>query len=289
MSPLLSGPTVTTQWLADHLGSDDLVILDATVLVVRDAFGAPAHVSGYDRYLLDGHLPGAVFADLLEVFSDPTARFPFTRPDAASFERAAASVGIRASSTVVVYDSAGGVWASRLWWLFRSYGFDTIAVLDGGLTAWLTEGRDVDAGHVEPVAGSIVARPQPGYWADKAEVERVVSGEAPGVLVCGLPSAEFAGTASAARRPGHIPGSVSVPASRLIDRSTQLYLAPADLLALYPPAVPHAERVIVYCAGGVAATANALSLVLAGQRNVAVFDGSLNEWLADPHAPVATG
>lgn len=286
MPPLLSGPTVTTQWLADHLGSDDLVILDATVLVVRGASGAPAHISGYDRYQLDGHLPGAIFADLLEVFSDPAARFPFTRPDPAAFERAAASVGVHGSSAVVVYDSAG---ASRLWWLFRSYGFETIAVLDGGLAAWLTEGRDTDAGHVEPGPGSVLARPQPGYWADKAEVERVVAGEASGALVCGMPSSEFAGTACVARRPGHIPGSTSVPASRLVDRGTRRFLSPTELLALYPRSVAEADRVIAYCAEGIASTATALSLVLAGRENVAVFDGSLNEWLADPAAPVTAG
>lgn len=289
MPPLLSGPTVTTQWLADHLGSDDLVILDATVLVVRDASGTPAFISGYDRYLLDAHIPGAVFADLLEVFSDPSGRYPFTRPDAASFERAAASVGIRDTSTVVVYDSAGGAWASRLWWLFLSYGFETIAVLDGGLTAWHTEGRDTDAGHIEPESGSIVARSRPGFWVDKAEVERVVAGEADGALVCGLPAAEFSGASSTGRRPGRIPGSVNVPASTLIDRATRTFLDAADLRALYPADVTGADRVIAYCAGGIAATATALSLVLTGHRNVVVFDGSLNEWLADPAAPVSTG
>lgn len=287
MSPLLSGPTVTTQWLADHLGSDDLVLLDATVLVVRDVWGAPAFISGYDRYLLDGHLPGAVFADLLDVFSDPTARFPFTRPDAGGFERAAASVGIREDSTVVVYDSAGGAWASRVWWVLRSYGFSSVAVLDGGLTAWLTEGRDVDAGHVEPEPGFVVARPQPGFWADKAEVERIVAGEQSGVLVCGAPSSEFSGAVSG-RRGGHIPGSVNVPAGRLIDRNRKTWLEPAELLALYPPAVSR-SRVIAYCGGGIVSTANALSLVLAGQQNVGVFDGSLAEWAADPGAPLETG
>jgi thiosulfate/3-mercaptopyruvate sulfurtransferase len=179
MPPVLSGPTVTTQWLADHLGSDDLVVLDATVLVVRAASGGPAFLSGHDRYLLDGHLPGAVFADLLEVFSDPGDRFPFTRPDAAAFERAAASVGIRESSIVVVYDSEGGTWAARVWWLFRSYGFSSIAVLDGGFTAWLTEGRETDTGRVEPGTGSIVAVPQPEDWTNQAELERVVAAAGP--------------------------------------------------------------------------------------------------------------
>jgi thiosulfate/3-mercaptopyruvate sulfurtransferase len=157
MPPVLSGPTVTSQWLADHLGSDDLVVLDATVLVVPTASGAPALIAGYDRYLLDGHLPGAVFADLLRVFSEPGGRYPLTRPDAATFKRAAASVGIRDSSTVVVYDSVGGEWASRLWQLLRSHGLESVAVLEGGLSAWLTEGRDTDTGLVEAEPGSIVA------------------------------------------------------------------------------------------------------------------------------------
>jgi thiosulfate/3-mercaptopyruvate sulfurtransferase len=178
MPPVLSGPTVSTQWLADHLGSDDLVLLDATVLVVPLASGAPAWISGHDRYLLDGHLPGAVFADLLHAFSAGGGH-PFTRPDERAFERAAASVGVRESSAVVAYDSAGGTWATRVWWLFRSYGFESVAVLEGGLSTWLTEGRDVDTGPASPEPGSILAVPQPAEWADHGEVERVLAAGTP--------------------------------------------------------------------------------------------------------------
>lgn len=177
MAPVLSGPTVTTQWLADHLGSDDLVILDATVLVIRAASDQPVVVAGFERYLLDGHIPGAVFANLVDDFSGAGG----VRPDAAAFEQAAASVGIRESSAVVVYDSEAGTSAARLWWLFRSYGFSSIAVLDGGLTAWLTEGRETDTGTVEPGTGSIVAVLQPDDWADQAEVDSVVAAGRPPV------------------------------------------------------------------------------------------------------------
>ena len=95
-APLLSTPLVSTQWLADHLGRDGLVVLDATVLHVK----APATKAGYrwlsglDQYLVDGHIPGAVFADVLEVFSDPAKPFGFARPDALQIVAAAASVGI---------------------------------------------------------------------------------------------------------------------------------------------------------------------------------------------------
>ncbi|MBG6239227.1 thiosulfate/3-mercaptopyruvate sulfurtransferase [Mycetocola sp. CAN_C7] len=285
MPPLLSGPTVTTQWLADHLGSDDLVVLDATVLVMRDSSGARKYLSGRERHLVDGHIPGAVFADLLDVFSDPDGTHPFTRPDAVVVERAAASVGIRESTAVVVYDSGGGVWAARLWWLLLGFGFETVAVLDGGLTAWLVEGRDTDAGAVEARIGGIVASEKPGIWADKSQVERIVAGSDPGVLVCALPPGEFRGTTGSNRRPGHLPGSVNVPAAHLVERGSRTFLEPRALLALYPRAVSDGERVIAYCGEGVAAAATALSLVLAGRPNVMVYDGSLDEWAADPSAP----
>ncbi|WP_354499477.1 rhodanese-like domain-containing protein [Mycetocola sp. 2940] len=174
MPPVLSGPTVTTQWLADHLGSDDLVILDGTVLVVRTGSGR-AYLSGYDRYLLDGHIPGAVFADQLSGVDTTGNRFPVSRQDAAEFERVAASVGVSESSVVVVYDSTGGGCAARLWELFRRWGFTSIAVLDGGLPNWLAEGRDTDTGRVEPTAGSVVAVPQPEEWAHPADVDLVLA------------------------------------------------------------------------------------------------------------------
>jgi thiosulfate/3-mercaptopyruvate sulfurtransferase len=150
MPPVLRGPAVTTQWLADHLGSDDLVILDATVLVVRSGPGELACLSGRDRYLRDGHIPGALFADLLGDFGGRGGRLSSRPPGRDAFERAAAAVGVRESSTIVVYDSAGGAWASCLSTLFRGYGVDTVAVLDGGLSAWLAEGRETDTGSVTP-------------------------------------------------------------------------------------------------------------------------------------------
>ena len=79
-APLVSTPLVSTQWLADHLGADDLVVLDATVLPYSQPNGRPGYLSGHEQYIIDGHIPGAVFADLTEVFSDASGAYPFTRP-----------------------------------------------------------------------------------------------------------------------------------------------------------------------------------------------------------------
>ena len=285
--PLLPAPVVSTQWLADHLGADDLVVLDATVLPYTQPNGRPGYLSGHEQYIIDGHIPDAVFGDLTEVFSDPDGKFPFTRPTQEQFEDAAGSVGISNQTTVVVYDNVVGQWASRIWWLFRAFGYDNVAVLDGGLAKWRAEERETDIGHVEPVVADFAATERPELWADKAYVEAIVSGDVDAALVCGLPPAEFSGEAGHRSRLGHIPGSVSAPAGRLVDRATNAYLSEDALRSAFAPVLSE-ERIVTYCAGGIAAASDALALTLLGHRNVAIYDASLNEWTADTDLPLAT-
>lgn len=273
------GPLVSTQWLADHLGAEDLVVFDATVLSVEGG----GHVAGDEEYLVHGHVPGAYSADLIEQFSDPEAPFTFTRPSREQFERVAGEHGISNDTTVVVYDTAFGAWASRLWWLLRSFGHDDVAVLDGGLTQWRLEGRELETGYRAPAARTFIAEERPGFWADKHDVDEVAAGTRGGALVCAVPAKEFRGEAPVRRRAGHIPGSVSVPARSLVDPETRRLLAPAELAERLAP-VASGEPVILYCAAGIAATSDALALTLLGHTNISVYDGSLNEWAADPDA-----
>lgn len=285
--PLITSPTVSTQWLADHLGSDKLVILDATVLLYTQPNGRPGYLSGYDQYLVEGHIPGSVFADVLEEFSDPAGAFPFTRPGAELFEKAAGGAGIDNETTVVVYDGLVGQWAARIWWLFRAFGYDNVAVLDGGLTKWKAEERELESGHVEPVPAEFSAAERPELWVDKSYVEGIVAGTEDAALVCALPPKEFSGEDGHRSRLGHIPGSLSAPAGRLVERDSNAILPEAQLREKFAPVLKN-ERVVAYCAGGIAASADALALTLLGHTNVAIYDGSLNEWVADADAPVVT-
>ena len=286
--PLLSSPVVSTQWLFDHLGGDNLVLLDASVLPFVTPAGHSGYLSGHEQYIVGGHVPGAVFADLIDDFSDPDGAHPFTRPDAARFEEAAASVGVSNDSTVIVYDSLAGQWAARVWWLFRAFGYDNVAVLDGGLSKWVAEKRGTETGHVAPAARQFSAVERDELWVDKAEVQRIVAGESEAALVCGVPQAEFAGESGNRPRLGHIPGSHSAPAVQLVDLQSNAY-RPADQLREAFAPVLGAQRIVTYCAGGIAAASDALALTLLGHRNVAVYDGSLNEWAADESAPLVAG
>ncbi len=278
---------VTTDWLAEHLGEPGVVVLDATVLFVTEP--RPSYVSGHELFLLDGHIPGAYFADVIDEFSDPLGTHPFTKPDAQRFALAAGALGIDNTKTVIVYDSAVGQWAARIWWLFRAFGFDNVAVLDGGFTKWRLEDRPTDIGHHEPVPATFTTHERPELWADKTLVQNVSAGVVPGSLVCALPPKEFSGEQPTRARAGHIPGSVNLPAGRLVHRDTRTLLPAKDLAASFPiEPLLSSELVVAYCNGGIAAAAGALALTVLGHQNVAVYDGSLNEWAADPAAPLAT-
>jgi thiosulfate/3-mercaptopyruvate sulfurtransferase len=283
MAVSLSSPLVSAQWLADHLGADDLVVVDASVVSFTQPNGKPGRLSGHEQYIVEGHIPGALSADLIDDFSDPDGRFPYTRPDSVRFAAAAGALGIGPGTTVVVYDTGFGQWASRFWWLLRSFGHDSAAVLDGGLTAWVADDRPTQRGHVEPSPTKFTAAERADAWVDKAFLERVVRGEEDATLVCALSAKEIDGRG----RPGHIPGSTVVPLTRLVDREARITVADEQLRQTLAPALG-ASRIVAYCSGGIAAATAALQLVRLGETDVAVYDGSLNEWAADPDAPLVT-
>jgi thiosulfate/3-mercaptopyruvate sulfurtransferase len=285
----LPTPLVSTEWLAQHLGDERLVVVDASVLGISTPAGS-RWLSGLDEYLIGGHVPGAVFADLLEEFSDPDGRFAFTRPSLERLSRSARDLGIDDGVAVVVYDSSIGHWAARLWWLLAAAGFEPVAVLDGGLTRWRAEGRALDTGFEVPrESGELTLSHVDGFWAEIDEVRRIVEGASDAALVCALSPGDFRGETGTRERRGHIPRSVNVPVGSLVDRETRTHLHGSALHERVAPATTAgASRIVVYCGGGIAAAGTGLALRRAGHTDVAVYDGSLDEWAADPELPLTT-
>lgn len=278
------------------ISADDLarnpgahVILDATVSFPKPRFdGDYRPESGYGAWL-DAHLPGSVHVDLLADLSAPHPTLHFTRPSAPDLAHALARLGIDADADIVVYDNGGTTWASRLWWMLRNIGIRA-RVLDGGLARWTALGHPVESG---PGTALPAARPRRdvtdhGLWRDKDDVLAIMTGQAPGTLVCALDADQFAGVATTryARR-GHIPGSANLPAKSLLDDGS---LRPGEQIdALTEAALEGARRpVVLYCGGGVSACLVALALVRSGHRDVAVYDGSLEEWTTDPALPMVS-
>ena len=124
---------VSTDWLAGELGADDVVVLDASL-----------HLAGADRdargEFADAHIPGARFLDLAGLH-DPQSDMPGKVLGAAKVERRLADLGVGSNSRVVLYDDSTLRTACRAWFLLKVFGFEEVAVLDGGFGKWRAEGR----------------------------------------------------------------------------------------------------------------------------------------------------
>jgi thiosulfate/3-mercaptopyruvate sulfurtransferase len=281
---ILPGPLVDTDWLAAHLGG--VRVIEATAYLDPPIVeGKPYHPrAGLEEYESE-HIPGAAFADLVHGLAEPHESLNFTFPAAERFEKGMSALGVEDGMDVVVYDRNGMMWATRLWWLLRAYGFDDAAVLDGGYDAWVAEGRPVDSAPPPEREASFTPRPRPAVMAGQAEV---LAG--PACLLNALSPAVFRGEQNRYGRAGRIPGSVNVYAHALVDPETHR-LRPADRLRelLGGVGALDGERVVAYCGGGISATLDAFALTLLGAEDVAVYDGSMAEWVADPALPLEMG
>ncbi|MDQ0584772.1 sulfurtransferase [Streptomyces rishiriensis] len=288
----LPGPLVDDSWLAARLDDPRLVVLDATVLLPSPRHdGDHRCVSGREGWLRR-RLPGSRHADLTGDFSDPGAPYHFAVPSPPALAGALAGVGVGEGSAVVVYDTGGGIWAARLWWMLRAISVPA-AVLDGGLAAWESAGRPLTSGDDAvpvPEVTPVVPVPRPGSWTDVHEVEAISRGERPGTLVCALPPGGFDGSVPTRySRRGHIPGSRSLPGRELLDAEGRV-LSPADLATRVGAGLDATDTpVVLYCGGGISAAGVALALTLLGRPDVSLYDGSLEEWSQDPARPLTTG
>jgi thiosulfate/3-mercaptopyruvate sulfurtransferase len=279
---------VSTDWLAHHIDDPDLRIYDVTVHL-RPATPGPYRIeSGRADYEL-AHIPGAAFIDLARDLSDPDAPLPFTMPSADRLARALGAVGVERGKRVVAYTSTTPMWATRLWWMLRSSGFDDIAVLDGGFAKWTKEGRPVESTprHYREARLSLVAKPE--AWADKDAVLAAV-GNGAVCTINALPPSVHSGEAPMSYgRKGHITGSRNVPYAALL-KEDGTYRDDAELRSLFASVGAfERSRVICYCGGGISATMDALALTRLGHPSVAVYDGSMSEWSRDPNLPMETG
>lgn len=273
------------------LDQPSTLVVDASVELAAPRFDGDYQVASGRQAWLQDHIPGARHADLLEALADPSADFSFALPDPRSLEHALGALGVGRAENIVLYDRHDGFWAARLWWMLRSLGI-AARVLDGGFKAWrragLAECSGEEAGGENPT--ELTLTPLPGYWASHETVQAVAAGEAPGTLVCALSAALFEGRAVTryARR-GHIPGSLNRPARALFDAQGR-YLPPAALAqALGADLLNGTQPLILYCGGGISAAATALALTLLGREQVAIYDGSLQQWAADHALPMTTG
>ena len=279
-------PIVSPAWLATRLAERDpaLRVVDARANLMDPAWGRA-------RYL-EGHLPGAVFADLDRDLSaaktGTNGRHPL--PSVGEMSETFGRLGIDSGSVVVAYDDISGMFAARLWWMLRYLGHSRVAVLDGGLSAWLREGGALRPGEDGAPARRFVPRPRGEMAVAVAEVEAgLATGEH--LLLDAREAVRWQGQ----QEPidpvaGRIPGAKNHLWKKNLTEDGRLR-SPEELRAPLAAATAGRgeRRIVCYCGSGLTAAHNALALELAGVPEVAVYTGSWSEWCADPARPVERG
>ena len=280
---------VSTDWLAGHLADPDLRILDCTVFLVPDPQITYQVVTGRAEFE-KAHIPGAQFADLHNDLSDKSQPYRFMLPSAEHFAAAMGRLGIGDTTRIILYSGNTMWWATRIWWMLRVFGCDNAAVLDGGLQKWKAEGRALEAGPAATAAPRhFTARERPGLMVDKAAM-RAAIGDGAVCTINALTPEQHAGAGGVHfGRPGHIAGSTNLPAAHLVDPITNTLRSPAQLREMFGAAGALDRKVMLYCGGGIAASADALALVMLGHRDVHLYDASMSEWAVDASLPMETG
>jgi len=274
---------VTTEWLAGHLGDEDVRVVDGSWHLPSAGRDARAE-------FLERHIPGAVFFDI-DAIADGETALPHMLPSPEKFARAVGALGIGDGDRVVVYDAGGVRSAARVWWTFRAFGHDDVAVLDGGLARWRAEGRPLVSGTPSPISRRFSARPRPSLVRDLDAVRANLASRAAQVVDARSPG-RFAGTEPEPRpgvRSGRIPRSFNVPFDRLYASDGTMLPAAALRDAFVKAGVDLDRPVVTSCGSGVTAASLALGLHLLGHGEVAVYDGSWAEWGGRHDTPIERG
>ncbi len=284
MADFDNGPLVGTDWLAAHLSAPDVRVVDGSYYLPHEGLDPRAEYEAH-------HIPGAVFFDIDEI-ADRDSPLPHMLPAPEKFSSRVRKLGLGDGVRIVVYDQRGLFSAPRVWWAFRFFGHGDVAVLDGGLPKWQSEGRPLEDGSPRPVERNFTARVNRLMVRDRAQMLANVAGGREQVLDA-RSRGRFEGTDPEPRpglRAGHIPGSRNLPFTDLIDPARQTMLPPEELKRRFAQAgLDMARPVVTTCGSGITAAVLALGLELIGHRDVGLYDGSWAEWGEPDDTPVETG
>ena len=274
---------VSTAWLAKHLKDPDLRLLDASWYLPDTGRDARAEYEA-------AHIPGARFFDIDEI-SDARSELPHMAPPVEKFMSRMRAMGVGDGHQVVVYDGAGLLSASRVWWLFRLMGQENIAVLDGGLPKWVAEGNATEDMPPIPRDRHMTVRLQNRLVRDVTQVAQASKLGDPQIVDARAP-ARFRGDAPEPReglRAGHIPGSRNVHYETLLNADKTMKSPSEARIAFEAAGVDLDRPVITTCGSGVTAAILALALQRMGHNEWSLYDGSWSEWGMFPTVPIATG
>ncbi|MBD2842473.1 sulfurtransferase [Erythrobacter rubeus] len=274
---------VSTEWLAKRLGSDNLVVLDAS-----------RHLPAADRdpraEFETAHIPGAHFLDLASL-TDTASDVPAALPSAAQLSDRLDRLGVGPEDAVILYDDSDLKTSARAWFTLTAHGIEDVAILDGGLGKWKAEGRDLESGSAAPDPVSTGGVFSPKGVRSKQDMLNNLENEVEQVLDARSADRVFGTGIDPVHggENGRIPGSLNLPFDKLFN-ADGTYRSEEELRAAFHGAGVDLDRpVVATCGSGITASVLLFALHLIGKHDTALYDGSWQEWSADPATPKAHG
>lgn len=261
----LTSPVVSVEWLHSNLHAENLIILDGTINKVFNAE--------------QKQIPHTRFFDIKNKFSNATDPFPSAFPSEEKFEESARELGVNNNSAIVVYDDKGIYSSARVWWLFKAFGYNNVAILDGGFPAWLKAKYPIEPmTHFTGEIGNFLAHLKPQFMkffndvkdASKNKTHIIIDARSSGRFNCEVPEPREG------LRMGTIPNSVNLPFTDLIEDG--VLKSKKDLAKAFYMVANKNDDIIFSCGSGLTACVLALGAEISGYRNISVYDGSWTEW-----------
>jgi len=278
----LPSPVVSSHWLARHIEQPGIRLFDASMAIPGDE----------PITRMEVQIGNAIFFDINKVCNEQS-KYPHMMPSAEQFTVQAQQLGVNKDNVIIIYDDKGIFSSARVWWMFKAMGFEQVAVLDGGLPAWLKAGYEVERGVEEASRplGDFVATHLEGYFCD---YNRVLTGLSdPRINVLDARSqARFCGDEPDPRpgvRAGHMPGALNLHYAKLFENEgphAGLLKSKDELSYLFNQLSPHHRALIFSCGSGVTACILALAATIVGYTEISVYDGSWSEWGSLAECPV---
>ena len=277
---------VETDWLESNLENPNIRIFDCTVWLNPHPKKIYTIVSGKKDYD-EGHIPNSDFLNLEDISLKNTP-YPFMMPDIKTFDKVMSLKGVGPDTHVILYSRANIQWATRVWWMLKSMGFNNASILNGGYDRWKNQNKNISTTPVTYQENKFISIPQNGLFCTKEEVLNSLTNNNISIINALRSTLHDGSEKVDYGRLGHIKNSINIPSLEMVDPDTNLYKSLDDLKIIFKNYnVLSKEKVIAYCGGGIAATNIAFVLTALGFNNITVYDASLSEWAKNNNLPMS--